>query len=377
MSTPGPTVQAPKPPPPAADVPWWGALILAVLTAIVSVIGTLYYIKGTAKVPGAPPGMGMIFTDAITFLPHILILFGIFADIFTLQGAYSIPSLVGLLSIPIHYALQFLWTGIAAMLGDIYKLITTVPTGEAGKSIKFPNLFKKKEPAFPATPATPLFSGTNTGASVGSTGIQPLLLKDAQTPRPLLLEDGQAGGGMSAWNGCEVYGFESMKSPYAPQGLVVTATVFWYYLLDLWMNRHGLDSVATALAFPIFFGLQVWLLKSCENFEESIAIKSVIALVEGLIIGGSGFGIVQASVPDRLPSSVLPTVPRLSSMTRNPDGSYTDSEGNEYIIGPDGRPISKKFLAQASNPILNSAGGGSGGLGSGVLNTASLTSCPK
>jgi hypothetical protein len=64
-------------------------------------------------------------------------------------------------------------------------------------------------------------------------------------------------------------------------------------------------------------------------------------------------------------------------MTRNPDGSYTDSEGNEYIIGPDGRPISKKFLAQASNPILNSAGGGTGGLGSGVLNTASLTSCPK
>jgi hypothetical protein len=336
MSTPRATVEAPKPPPPAADVPWWGALILAILTAIVSVIGTLYYIKGTATVPGAPPGMGMIFTDAITFLPHILILFGIFADIFTLQGAYSIPSLVGLLSIPIHYALQFLWTGIAAMLGDIYKLITTVPA---------PDL------------ATPLFSGTNTGANVGRAPI--------------------IGGAMSGWNGCEVYGFESMKSPYAPQGLVVTATVFWYYLLDLSMNRNPLDTVATALAFPLFFGLQVWLLKSCENFGESIAIKSAIAIVEGLIIGGTGYGIVQSSAPDRLPSSVLPTVPRLSSMTRNPDGSYTDSEGNEYIIGPDGRPISKKFLAQATNPILNSAGDGVGGLGSGVLNGASATSCPK
>ena len=368
MSTPGPTVQAPKPPPPAADVPWWGALILAILTAIVSVIGTLYYIKGTAKVPGAPPGMGMIFTDAITFLPHILILFGIFADIFTLQGAYSIPSLVGLLSIPIHYALQFLWTGIAAMLGDIYKLITTVPTGEAGKGIKFPNLFKKKEPA---VAATPLFSGTDTGASVGSTG-KSTFDEDVKT-----LLGGMRGGAMSGWNGCEVYGFESMKSPYAPQGLVVTATVFWYYLLDLSMNRNALDTIATALAFPLFFGLQVWLLKSCENFGESIAIKSAIALAEGLIIGGTGYGIVQSSVPDRLPSSVLPTVPRLSSMTRNPDGSYTDSEGNEYIIGPDGRPISKKFLAQASNPILNSAGGGAGGLGSGVLNGASPTSCPR
>ena len=181
---------------------------------------------------------------------------------------------------------------------------------------------------------------------------------------------------MSAWNGCEVYGFESMKSPYAPQGLVVTATIFWYYLLDLWMNRHGLDSVATALAFPIFFGLQVWLLKSCENFGESIAVKSLIALVEGLIIGGTGYGIIQSSVPDRLPSSVLPTVPRLSSMTKNADGSYTDSDGNEYIIGPDGRPVSKKFLASAANPILNSSGtGAASGIG-GVLKGASATSCP-
>jgi len=343
MSAPRATVEAPKPLPPAADVPWWGALILAILTAVVSVIGTLYFIKGTTTVPGAPPGMGLIFTDAITFLPHILILFGIFADIFTLQGAYSIPSLVGLLSIPIHYALQFLWTGIAAMLGDIYKLITTVPTT----------------------------ASTNTGASIDSSG-KSSFDQDVKT-----LLGGMRGGAMSGWNGCEVYGFESMKSPYAPQGLVVTATVFWYYLLDLWMNRNGLDSVATALAFPIFFGLQVWLLKSCENFGESIAIKSAIALVEGLIIGGTGYGIIQSSVPDRLPSSVLPTVPRLSSMTRNADGSYTDSSGNEYIIGPDGRPVSKKFLASATNPILNSSGVKGGGLGAGVLNGASATSCPK
>ena len=375
MSTPRATVEAPPPPPDAKDVPWWGALILAILTSLVSVIATIYYLRGSAlAVPGAPPGLGLIFTDAITFLPHILILFGIFADIFTLQGAYSIPSLVGLLSIPLHYVFQFLWSGVAAFIGDIMKLIATVPAGEVGKSIKFPNLFKKKEPA---VAATPLFSGTNTGASVGSSGIQPLLLKDAQTPRPLLLEDGQAGGAMSAWSGCEIYGFQGLQSPYAPQGLVVTATIFWYYLLDLSMNRNPLDTIATALAFPLFFGLQVWQLSSCEKFSESVAAKSAIALVEGLIIGGTGFGIIQSSIPDRLPSSVLPTVPRLSSMTKNPDGSYTDSSGNEYVIGPDGRPISKKFLEQAANPILNSSGGGVGGLGIGVLNGASPTSCPK
>jgi hypothetical protein len=355
MSTPRSAVEAPPPPPDAKDVPWWGALILAILTSLVSVIATIYYLRGSAlAVPGAPPGLGLIFTDAITFLPHILILFGVFADIFTLQGAYSIPSLIGLLSIPLHYVFQFLWSGVAAFIGDIMKLIATVPAGESGKGISLPNLFKKKEPA---VASTPLFSGTDTGASVGRAPV--------------------TGGAMSAWNGCEVYGFQSLQSPYAPQGLVVTATIFWYYLLDLSMNRNPLDTIATALAFPLFFGLQIWQLSSCEKFSESVAAKSAIALVEGLIIGGTGFGIIQSSIPDRLPSSVLPTVPRLSSMTKNPDGSYTDSDGNEYVIGPDGRPISKKFLAQASNPILNSSGGGIGGLGAGVLNGASPTSCPK
>ena len=88
MSAPRATVEAPQALPPAKDVPWWGALILAILTSLVSVIATIYFLRGSAPaVPGAPPGMGKIFTDAITFLPHILILFGVFADIFTLQGA--------------------------------------------------------------------------------------------------------------------------------------------------------------------------------------------------------------------------------------------------------------------------------------------------
>jgi hypothetical protein len=358
MSTPRSAVEAPPPPAPAKDVPWWGALILAILTSLVSVIATIYYLRGSAlAVPGAPPGMGLIFTDAITFLPHILILFGVFADIFTLQGAYSIPSLVGLLSIPLHYVFQFLWSGVAAFIGDIMKLIATVPAGTSSDKSVFSMvnpMFKKRESS---VGSSPLFSGTDTGASVG------------RAPT--------TGGAMSAWSGCEIYGFQGLQSPYAPQGLVVTATIFWYYLLDLSMNRNPLDTIATALAFPLFFGLQVWQLSSCEKFSESVAAKSAIALVEGLIIGGTGFGIIQSSVPDRLPSSVLPTVPRLSSMTKNPDGSYTDSDGNEYVIGPDGRPISKKFLAQAANPILNSSGVGGGGLGAGVLNGASATSCPK
>jgi len=325
---PPPTVSAPPtvaPPPPPSDVPWWGALILAILTSIVSVIGTILFLRGQKPaVPNAPPGIGMIFTDAITFLPHILILFGILADIFTLEGVYSIPSLVGLSSIPLHYVLQFLWTGVAAFLGDVYKMAMTAPQ----------------------TSTTPVL--------------------------PITTPPATTGGAMSAWAGCEVYGFESLKSPYAPQGLVVTATIFWYYLLDLFMNRDPLDSIATALAFPLLFGLQVMQLKTCDNIVGSVMIKSTIALAEGFIIGGTGYGIVQSSIPDRLPSAVLPRGPSLSSMTKNPDGSYTGKDGKIYVVGPDGRPIPQSFFTDTAKSSAAAQADAKA-----LFGTAAVSTCPK
>jgi len=153
---------------------------------------------------------------------------------------------------------------------------------------------------------------------------------------------------MSAWDGCEVSGFEFLKSEYAPQGLVVTSTVFWYYLLDLMINRDPMDSVLTWLAFIVFFGLQAMQLASCSNMQSSFFLKTFIALAEGFIIGGTGYGIVQASIPTRLPSAILPQGPSLTSLNKQADGSYTDSSGKSYIVGPDGRPIPMSFIQAAT-----------------------------
>lgn len=331
VSPPPPTV---APPPPQEMIPWWAALVTAIVTAIVSVLATIYYLKGTRpSVPNAPPGVGMLFTDSITFLPHILILFGILADIFSLRGAYSIPSLVGLLSILIHYAMQFLWSGVTALVGDVYKLIMTPETNSG----------------VPTATTTNKYGDDDLWKGIGKT----------------------IGGAMSAWNGCEVYGFESLKSPYAPQGLVVTATIFWYYLLDLWNNRNALDSVATALTFPLLFGLQVWQLNTCDNMVGSVGIKSVIALAEGFIIGGTGYGIVQSTIPERLPSYGLPKTPLLSSMTKNADGTYSAADGTVYVIGPNGEPVPQDWLTKSVQDATSGPKTG-GGVGS-----ASATTCPK
>jgi len=319
MSTPPPTVPAPPAPPPPKDVPWWGALILAILTAIVSVIGTIYALRGQTPAVSGPPGIGALFTDTITYLPHILILFGVLADIFTMSGVYSIPSLVGILSIPAHYGLQFVWTGAQAMVSDIYKLATTAPAGD------------------PSPPST---------------------------ARPV-------GGAITNYSGCEIQGFESLKSPFAPQGLVVTSTIFWYYLLDLLMNRNILDGVGTIVTFVVFVGFQVFELKTCEDLAGSVAVKTLISLIEGIIIGGIGYSVVQMYAPNRLPSSLLPQGPSASSLTKNAQGQMVDSSGNVYVIGPNGQVIPQSFVAQACS------GGTSGGSGGGTIGASGAGTCPK
>jgi len=263
---------------------------VALLVSIISVVGTLYALKPSTGTPGMPAGFGSLLTDSITFLPHILILFGVLADIFTMQGAYSIPSLVGICSIPINWALG---------------------KGLDGLNIVF----------------TDLLAIYNTRRAVAAVA---------------------KGGGMSQWDGCEVKGFELLKSEYAPQGLVVTATVFWYYLLDLMINRDPMDTILTWISFILFFGLQAMQLASCDNMQNSFFVKTFIALAEGFIIGGTGYGIVQSSIPTRLPSAILPQGPSLTSLTKQADGSYVDASGKAYIVGPDGRPIPMSFIQAAT-----------------------------
>ena len=340
MSTPPPTAPSPTIPamPHPKDVPWWGALILAVVTAIVSVVGTIYALRGGPS-PTTPSGVGLLFTDTITYLPHILVLFGVLADIFTMAGVYSIPSLVGLLSILSHWILQFIWAGAQAVIGDVYRLATTAPRSTP-------------------TPPTDLLDAAAARRAAQRAAV-----------------GGATGGAISNYSGCEIQGFESLKSPYAPQGLVVTSTIFWYYLLDLLINRNILDGVGTIVTFAVFTGFQAFVLRSCEDMVGSVAIKTLISLVEGFISGGIGYTIVQIFAPNRLPSSLLPQGPSAASLTKNSSGQLVDSNGTVYVLGPNGVPIPQSFVAQACAAGSSGSGSGAGGSAANLFGSSSAGSC--
>ena len=298
------------------NIPWWAALVAALLSAVAAAIGTVVALRG-GPAPGAPAGMSAILGDTVAYTPHILLLFGVLADIFTMEGVYSIPSLVGLLSIFGNYVLQFLWSGLEQTVGYVVQLATTGPV--------------------------------------------------AAVSQP------QMGG--STYDGCTIQGMGGWESPYAPQVLVVTATVFFYYMIDLIVNRGAVAAAGTIVTFAIVYGIQSWTIRACDFRTGTTGFfwKAITALVEGLLFGGSAYGIVQVSAPDRLPSSVLRKVaPKYtaSDLTKNAAGQMVGPDGVVYTVGANGITIPS---FGAGGVPASGASGATGNVSGGV---AAAAGCP-
>lgn len=316
-----------------ADTPWWSNLITAAVTAAVSILGTAYALgglKGTGSTQ-LPPAASLA-VDTITYIPHILLLFGVLADMFTYQGVWSIPSLVGLLSIFFNYFMQYFWKGLRE-----------------------------------------LFISADNVVKVGT--------KDPKNNSTLLPEDGRVGGRrfkggkieppafFKNYDGCSVQGFSGWATEFAPQTLVVTATVFSYFIFDLIRNRGWLNSTASIVMFGIFYAMQVGVLAmlgGCEGPTPptpeapgySNMYQAAMAFFEGLVFGGSAYGIVQTYYPNRLVSSVISPFPTRSKadLTMGPDGNMYDSDGNPYVILPNGQAVPNLSTSKSRKAFADLAG---------------------
>ena len=308
----------PTPKPLYPDTPWWASLVAVLVTAVVSVLGTAYALGGVSGVstPGVPTASG-IAVDTITYMPHILLLFGVLADMFTYEGVWSIPSLVGLLSVILNYFMQYFWKGLQELF--------------------------------------------NSGKQVASVGSQPAAVGGALP-----------GSFFRNYDGCSVQGFEGWKTDFAPQTLVVTATVFSYYIFDLLRNRGWVNSAASLLLFAVIYLAQTSVIDCGGPYGKTP--QSLMALFEGIVFGGSAYGIVQTYYPSRLPSSTVSPFPRKdkSELTMGPDGKMYDSDGYPYVILPNGQAVPDLSTKQARDAFAQIAGQN---LGTGM--PAKPDSCPN
>lgn len=327
---------SPKPPAPLyPDVPWWAVLITAFVFAVVGILFGVYGMKNVSGDSLSGMSGASIVVDTVSYIPHILLLFGVLADMFTLDGVWSIPSLIGVLSIFANYVFQYFWKGID-------ELVSTAKAVSAKAS----------------------------GAGRGQKGGEPLF-------------DG--------YKGCNVQGFGKFSSTYAPQTLVVTSTVFSYYCYDLIRNRGWINSIAAILAFFAAYVGEVAIIDfqnptttttnadgtnstsgGCDGNGQSALAGGVRALFEGLLFGGVGYGIVQTYAPTRLPSSTISPFPRKSAsdLSPGPDGKMYDKDGYPYVVLPNGQAVPDLSSAKSRAAFGQMAGTAAG------KTTSMASSCP-
>lgn len=307
------------------SAPWWATVIAMFLTAG----ATAYFMSPgklpTGALPSEIPGAGFA-VDTIMYMPHIVLLFGVLGDMFTYDGVWSIPSLVGVLSIFLNYLMQYFWKGIQELWGATQKVASV--------------------------------------GSVAAPGSAPV--GGAVLP----------GSFYTKYDGCSVQGFEGFATEFAPQTLVITATVFCYYIFDIVRNRGWMNGLASILGFASVFILQFGVLKmsgGCGDGTWSGMSQAAMALFEGIVFGGSAYGIVQTYYPERLPSSTVSPFPRRSKkdLTMGPDGRMYDSAGLPYVILPNGQAV-PDLSAQTSRDAFAKLAGEN--LGTGL--PAKPADCP-
>lgn len=300
------------------DVPWYAVLI----TGILAVLATLVTTRASAMpaAAGAPSMAGALITDTALFLPHALILFGIFADMFTYEGVYSIPSLVGVISILANKVLDYFWLGLSSLLDKAKKV-----------------------------------------ASVGT---------------------GQRGGAVTDYKGCYVQGFEidALKSDFSSQTLVVTATILIYYIMDLVLNKGWAAAMASIIVGSALFFLQVSSMASGGCFEKTGMTTTVLTSVaNGALFGGIAYGIVQTYFPSRLPSGAIQErPPNPNDLTLDPTtGLMCDKDGICYTMDSKGRLVEftcgSGTADSTGNPATGSQCAG-GAVNQGANNTTTSSS---
>jgi hypothetical protein len=298
------------------DVPWWAVLVSAFVFSVVGIlVGVLAMKSGLDASKAGTISGAQIVTDTISYMPHILLLFGVLADMFTLDGVWSIPSLIGILSIFANWVFQYFWKGIEELVKsgtEAYKRGMGSGDGAAG-----------------------------TGAPAAGTGAP-------------AAEEGKVKGGsrkmkggalFQEYTGCTVQGFGDYASEHAPQTLVVTATVFSYYCFDLIRNRGWINSIAAILAFFAAYAGEAAVIElqnpgGCPPGSSTLS-GAVKALFEGLMFGGIGYGVVQTYAPTRLPSSTISPFPRKTAadLSPGPDGKMYDKDGYPFVVLPNGQAV--------------------------------------
>lgn len=355
------------------------AIIFAILFVVVAAFSIRRaYLAGDFTGQGSPDLS--FFSLLILYLPNTLLAYGFIADITNMTYHYSIASMTALSGMIINrYIGGFIVDAIMGLLSVIGRQFGKLPVlaqavvgvgAAAGVGVA-------------AAAAAPLVAAPLAAPSAGTglAAINPFAAAVAAAPGVAAATapkntDGPIDEGlMSLGTGgrrqrggatdlCSLPGFEWLDNKTAPQGIVMSMTILWYLMIELWDTGRGSQSAALGITTLIVFVLQSLVLSNngCLTTYKYGTSSILIALVMSVLFAGSSYGI-QKSFAKYSGNARVPPVP--SGTPGNfvcPPGTTSSLDGQscEPILGPGGsrssgfgntQTINVGGLSEKSQPV--------------------------
>jgi hypothetical protein len=139
---------------------------------------------------------------------------------------------------------------------------------------------------------------------------------------------------------CSLPGFEWLENKIAPQGIVMSMTVLWYLMIELWDTGAAPQSMALGITSVITFGLQWFVLQNsnCLTSYKYGSYSPIIALIMGITFAGTSYGIQKQISKYRGTSSVPPVPSGTPGTFVCPTGTVPSPSGDSCVnkLGPGG-----------------------------------------
>lgn len=350
-------------------------IVLTVLLTIITLVFT-GLTSGTDQT--FVQGVTEFISKSVLYMPNVLFGYGFIADIFNNTGYhYSIASTTALLGMVVNKVLGGTVVGaIATGVSFIAEKVKKAPVAAAAvaaaataavapaaiaaapaAAAAATGIEMTALPAIAAAPAAaaaaaPVIAPAAAAAAVGTAAAAsaPDIPETPQTPDADGIVDDdsffltqtntnrQRGGAIT----CSLPGFEWLENTIAPQGIIMSMTVLWYLMIELWDTGSGGQTVALGVTTAITFAIQ-WLVlarNGCLNSYRYTVYSPLVALVMAITFAGTSYGI-QKIILKNMSSGGIPVAPVPSGTPGTfvcPPGTVLAANGEQCVtpLGPGG-----------------------------------------
>ena len=261
----------------------------------------------------------------VLYMPNVLFGYGFISDIFNNTGYhYSIASITALMGMIINRGVGGVVVGgiasgvsfVSDKVNQARTQVSKAATATVSGDIELGTMPSTRTPSEPPT------NGNEDGGIFNLTA----------------LPGNQQGGGIT----CSLPGFEWLENTIAPQGIVMSMTILWYLMIELWDTGSGGQSAALGVTTAIVFIVQwlVLLKNGCLNQYTYTVYSPLIALVMAMTFAGTSYGIQKAARGSSFGGPPAEPVPSGTPGTFVcPPGTGTSPDGTQCLplVGPGGK----------------------------------------